>query len=315
MGWLINPYRFKLTQSGYIFAGTNDNLGPINKRVAFTKDLINWEETLLTDNNDNHIYYASDYSSSLKRGVILGSRGNYAYSNDLINWTSSNFGNNSFIIRDCVRSEQQDLFIAVGDGGFGIAKSSDGIIWNRINSTEMLCVAYSPTLDKFVTLNQNGGLISSDGTNWSGITLPTSRYQKVIWIDSLNIFYAIGGLSLDGTNFARSSNGINWTASTMPGSGVRNHLSIAYSDVEGIFMLSATLRTVTGTFNRIYTSTNGITWTLRNTTNRFWDLIWSDRLNKFLGCESGGFTSSDGITWVNDIPTYYNNIFNTITEL
>ena len=73
--------------------------------------------------------------------------------------------------------------------------------------------AYSKTLKRLIMCNGTAAQVArSDdkGVNWTVSGSP-QIFKDIIWVESLNMFFAVGG-----TNCYRSTDGITWTAATMP---------------------------------------------------------------------------------------------------
>jgi hypothetical protein len=90
---------------------------------------------------------------------------------------------------------------------------------------------------------------STNGTTWSAQTIPSGRYQRVIFADSK--FVAIGyGVC------ATSPDGITWTARTVPNF---NWVDLDYSSPNGFVAVASTVNSTSPTVT--ITSPDGITWT------------------------------------------------------
>ena len=122
----------------------------------------------------------------------------------------------------------KNVFIAIGDSGL-ILKSFDGRNWEGVTSNtiyNLYGVTYSESLNLFVIVGAYTILTSSDLDNWTTVTTPSSvgTLRSITFSERHNLFIAIG---LRGS-FWESSDGINWTTSSIFGS--RNHYSVTYSN-------------------------------------------------------------------------------------
>lgn len=135
---------------------------------------------------------------------------------------------------------------------------------------------------------------STDGSTWTARTAIQKPWKSVCYSQALHLAVAVS------TNDAmRSSDGITWTNSNHNNGG--GWLSVCWSPYLGLF--AAVGSGLAG--QRVMTSPDGITWTLRITpaaADRTWSsIIWSTRLGMFIAgnqsTPSGVMLSRDGITW------------------
>jgi hypothetical protein len=181
------------------------------------------------------------------------------------------------------------IFVAVGDNGT-ILTSSDGNSWNQQapqDSPWLFCVAYGN--GTFVAAG--GGVFTSpDGITWTPI-IPA--YPSTGWLYDAtfanNIFVMVGGKGI-----MTSPDGDTWTVSSNEG-------------YQGVTFANNTFVAVGG-FSRIATSSDAITWTMREPhftiqglssvtygRNRF-VAVWGEY-------DGATATSHDGITWTQSILT------------
>lgn len=141
-----------------------------------------------------------------------------------------------------------------------IMTSPDGVTWTLQNTTPapfyLSTIAYGAGL--FVALAANGTdpqfITSPDASTWtlrSGIPI---RPSAVIYENGL--FVAVGGQGTGSATqkIATSTDGLTWTARTVPSAISGNLGSVAY--INGLFIATS------GT--NLITSTDGATWTLRS---------------------------------------------------
>ncbi|NPV00779.1 MAG: hypothetical protein HPY53_05290 [Brevinematales bacterium] len=207
-----------------------------------------------------------------------------AISVDGINWTSQNlpmsgewnctaYGNNLFVSLDYSESN--------------IVTSPDGITWTKRflpieNSWNS--VTYGNGVFVAVGFRSSNIVVSPDGINWSVASINSDAdWQSVTYGNGLFVAVPSGG------NAAISSDGYNWT----PGASVYG-TSVTYGN--GLFVA------VGPGLNYVYTSTNGITWTIRGlpSTEPWSSVTYGYGIFTLVAGGSGSTkaaTSPDGITW------------------
>ena len=141
---------------------------------------------------------------------------------------------------------------------------TDTVYMNELN-----CVAWSPVLLVFVSIDRKGYIItSSDGQNWTYRARPNGNVvgTSVCWSSELNIFVAL----FDNGNVSYSSNGINWFNVSVTSNSWND---VIWSPQLGLFVAVAD----SGTGNRVMTSPDGTTWTDGSISDYLWDgNVWSD---------------------------------------
>ena len=212
-------------------------------------------------------------------------------------------------------SPELRLFVAAAVSSLVIT-SPDGITWSSINTgiggiTED--IVWSPEVGRFVTVASfDGGSqwirYSSDGINWSGVSLSTNAFQGVTWSPELGIYCAVAN---SGTNRAITSiDGIVWNNRSLSSNDWR---SVAWSPKLGIFC-------VVGYDNVVSTSPDGIIWTNTAITpvGEYNSVTWSPELEIFCAVGNSSstdviITSSDGTTWTASQTPFATNDWNSVT--
>jgi len=188
-------------------------------------------------------------------------------------------------------------FVAVALDTNIAAYSSNGTNWS--NTT-------LPTTALWTNIEYVGGVFmafatggqtarSTDGTSWSSMTMPSTAEWRDVAYDGSGVWMAVAA---GGTKAAKSvDGGLNWTTSTLPEGADWN--SIVYG--KGKFVATALSDSSTSGAAVAYTSNSGTSWTLGNLTQGSYSLAYGN--NRFVAL-SGGYagatevaTSFDGITW------------------
>ena len=169
-------------------------------------------------------------------------------------WTSrtSSFGTTNIY---AVASNGTSQYVAVGDTG-KLATSPDATTWTQRTSsfgtTEIRNVAYGNGY--WVAVGGTGKVAhSTDGTTWTQVTTGVSgTVYSVAWGNGL---WAIGGSS--GTIYTATDPTGTWTSRTSTLSSIQ---FIHYAKSQSIWIAG----TDTGTTGALASSTDGLTWTARN---------------------------------------------------
>jgi hypothetical protein len=223
------------------------------------------------------------------RFVAVGDDGKMAASTDGATWTA--VSNNTFgtdYIYAIVWGK--DKFVAGGAGG-KMAYSTDGITWTAVeNSTfgrrDISAIAWGN--DTFVAVG-GGGAYSADGVTWTASTTNATG-QAIAFGDGK--FVVVGGSILGSQMGYSDDNGVTWKAVTT-GDIFAQIQVIAYG--AGRFVAA-------GTFGRMGTSTDGITWVDATANSKFDSDEGMDAIawvnDRFIATNNGRLSySSDGVTW------------------
>jgi hypothetical protein len=188
----------------------------------------------------------------------------------------------------------------VSGGNIYIMTSQNGVNWS-VNENypfnfepDIATVTWASTLGMFVAADGRDLAISYDGIQWSVTerALPRS-INALVWAPELTRF-----IGIDNTRVVTSSNGINWTfGGNTAASNTWN--SIAWAPELGLFAAVSS----TGIGNRVMTSTDGFTWTIRNSAaDKDWVKIeWAPGHGLFVALSHDNtnniMVSNDGIVW------------------
>jgi len=194
-----------------------------------------------------------------------------------------------------------------------VASSSDGITWvnaglaNTFNND----VIFNPAVPLFFVVNESTSFWTSpDGLIWtSRLHGNTRTWRSVAYSPSLGLYAMVAGGAV-GTATQRAMTTANpvtgpWNIRTTPllGGVAPNWNQIVWSAELGMFVASAIGDSTVGCF---MTSTDGITWTLRefSPTTSCQGLDYSPSLTALVSSASGGSPpgrfakrSVDGINW------------------
>lgn len=170
-------------------------------------------------------------------------------------------------------------------GSTTAASSPDGVTWTaRTLGAAYNDIAFGGSVFVGVAGTTVAGS-SPDGIAWTARTLPTSQ----TWLQVRHngtVFLAIGGNS---NNFATSSDGLTWTARTGPAGVVGTSCAL--------FVAGSTFVLAFG--GALYSSTDGITWTLAGSLPALPSSL--GRINSVwiaVLAASGVYTSTDLATWI-----------------
>jgi len=221
-----------------------------------------------------------------------------------------------------VWSPELGIFVAVA-GNYNLtttvaATSPDGVTWTARTlpgtATYWSSVTWSPELGIFcavagaiTTTNGNSrtttrSAISSDGINWTSVTLPTNAaWTCITWSPNLGIFLIVSGLS-NGASLT-SPDGVTWTPGTgmnIGGTTSDKYTSVCWSPQLGLFVASFGCQggadrgnSTQDVTNFIVTSPDGINWTTRSIGIDSWPCVtWSPELGIF--CAIGGGSTVNG---------------------
>ena len=250
------------------------------------KTVSNWESrTIPTTGNWRKIVYAPELNLfvSIKLGAsdTSGTSGNIMTSSNGKDWGIVN--NSLGGCRDIVWSGGKFVIAHFALPGF--STSTDGKSWNSTAiqvASGNICIAYSPDLNIFVSVESSGGVVKSidDGLNWASITTPpnSNTPKSIVWSSELNKFVIV--YRTGDERVAYSSNGDDWFNVIV---SLNEWNDIAWSPQLGLFVAVAE----TGD-NRVMTSTDGINWIDGTIPLYLWESVeWSD-LGFFIAIATDG---------------------------
>jgi hypothetical protein len=223
--------------------------------------------------------------------IYVGVAGSSIFSStDGIFWTSRPSGVASTINSVIFANS---LFVVVSNNGT-IVTSTDGITWTvrpvppHFSAAPILTsAAFGAGL--WVVVGSNGYIITSpDGITWTQQSTPLGggiNFNTVIFGGTTFVVGTTNNTRFEGVLY--STDAINWTVRTLTVSTSVSNLSYQNS----LFILAAG--------NALYSSTDGITWTLRNTFGSTVNsLVYNAGLSLYIaGVATAVTTSPDLVTW------------------
>jgi hypothetical protein len=166
-------------------------------------------------------------------------------------WSSVAYGNDLFVV------------VASGGGNSRVMTSPDGNSWTLryVGNVSLNDIFYGNGV--FVAVGYNIVKTSSDGINWTSVEIP-GNWRSVTGgvVNGSYLFAAVssvGTLERDNVRILISSDGVNWTSVVGP-HHTQNWHAITFGN--GMFVA-----TEGGNYtmpNRILTSVNGISWSIRS---------------------------------------------------
>jgi hypothetical protein len=219
-------------------------------------------------------------------------------------------------------------FVSAHTGSY-VQTSTDGLTWTNADH-----VIYLPTsINKiyklggvYYALTSSGMFQSSDGITFSAVRQSIAGiWTSMAYSGTTWLAYSAGN-SIP-TIFLKSTDGTTWTKASDFGSLITSTTSpTAPTDLvyaNGNYILGQQITTSNNLFFGIYTSTDGVTWTGRQTpyTSQPNAAIGSDGTNVVFGSSNGNLKSTDGgVTWTflsnaTSQPVIYSNglwVFNSI---
>ncbi len=205
------------------------------------------------------------------------------------------------------------VFVAVGrmsrksasDIG-SVLTSSDGVHWSTSNfDMEFYSIAYGN--DKFVLLGYENNYTSADGVTW------TPMPNHALYIAQTPRLIFSNGVFTDfssGTQFATSTDGVNWQEQDMgiidySGTGTIFPSIVvtgaAYGD--GMYVVAGTYTQTNATGEDFYpvviTSPDGVKWTMTrlDSLHHLESIAYGNGIFMATGADGGILTSADGLNW------------------
>lgn len=219
---------------------------------------------------------------------------------EIVKLGTNDFTTQSVVMRNATWgavSWNGSAFVAVEDGGTGVAVSYDGQNWTDsvMPSGNWESITYGVTVNGLalyctvsVTNYPNNVAISSDGISWTAYAMPSANAWSSV--ANLNgIFCAVSTNSVHGSPVAYSSDATIWTESSMPVAASWN--AITASDTVFCAVSNGTTCAV---------SADGLNWTAGSmpVSANWSDVIWNGSVFCAVSHDSNdSATSVDGLTW------------------
>jgi len=267
-------------------------------------------------------YNGVDYNSSSNKLIACASLGTTRViqsTNEGLRWTTNSlsssyqwlqviYAGNKWVAVNSATSIQNE-HIAYS--------SNDGVSWSFATlpaNNDWSCVAYSPTLNRYVSLSFTGTtrvMYSSDAITWisTSASIIANNWTNIKWIPELSLFYAIAQNTVGTTRerVAYSSTGLTWSYMPTSFTYTNNWVDIAYSSLLNRFVL---ISSDTIGLNAIITSQDGLNWANANLNGAFaytgWVSIdWSPDHKKFIMCNNTSTVGADRLLYSSDAFNWY----------
>ena len=281
-------------------------------RVNTSPDGLNWTNRTPAANNQ---WYSICWATALGLFVAVantGTNNRVMTSPDGITWTARNAAAESNW-RSVCWSPELALLVAVSASGTGnrVMTSPDGINWTiRTSAADRAwsSVCWSARRSLFVAVSTDGAsasdkiMTSPDGVTWTSRTAPLAQWNEVCWSPNLRLFVAVGYNGVGGAGtIITSSNGITWTSQTAP-EGNTSWQSVCWASEMCLFVAVANGAET----DRVMTSPDGITWTVRAGVQSDWlSICWSPELCMFAAVANGG---GENERIMINRPAYFNQV-------
>jgi hypothetical protein len=284
----------------------------MNNRVMTSSDGIVWTSQTSASNNN---WTSICWSNTLKLFVAVANSGTgnrVMTSSNGILWTSrisstdNNWGSitwSTFLNLFIVTTNDKSNVLMVSSNGFNWNTITISIEyeWNNIISTDQYLLASGISIGRAIDSYKWNNLSFYIDNNWTSVCFGgiTGQEQFVAVADS--------GVN---NRVMTSTNGINWMV--RQSAADYKWSCVCWGGIPGqekfVAVASSYIPSTSGSNNRVMTSADGITWTLRTTPadNEWNSICWSSNLSLFVAIASSGtgnrvMTSADGITWFSQI--------------
>ena len=225
-----------------------------------------WTANAVAGNHQNSASgLQNDGSTTFKPHAVVVTRASsntvsYINGTDITStWSTASTGLTAGTVMDVAfgyPSAGNNKFVAISNASQDIAYSTDsGQNWTTVatalpTGTGYSCITYGKGLYVALRSASTNAAISSDGENWTGVTLPNSKnWIDVVWGNG--IFIAIAS-DTGANNMAYSIDGTNWVAASTP-SATATPSGIAYG--QGVFIV-----TYSSDETRFAESYDGVQW-------------------------------------------------------
>ena len=241
-----------VASSGSLFVAIGNG-----NNVAAGSSGTSWTPGSISSQNWTSVAYGDGQFVAVANGGTTA-----AYSVNGLSWTTVTIPENNYT--SVIYGDYADVWVAVAQGQDKGARSTDGgLTWSQVtlpDGADWNSVAYGN--GKFVAVAKSDSTVtqtaySTDGQTWSSGSF-VGGAESVVFGNGR--FVAIEGTTSNVAFY--SLDGINWTATTLPGSATLDWKVLAYGG--GTFLAMAT-----GS-SQAATSYDGVTWTSRTVGSGPW---------------------------------------------
>lgn len=204
------------------------------------------------------------------------------------------------------------LIVAVArgfdNGDTKVMTSPDGVTWTERavpdTSARYRDVCWSEEVGLFVAVGHaNKVMRSPDGINWTQGSLLPAGTDHISVCYGAGLFVAVSNFGATYQRVSTSPDGVTWTARTVPAKNAWR--GIAYGDTPNGPLFVAVANPSydhEAPGQLVMTSPDGITWTLRNCDDQWWeDVHWGNGLfvavSSYDSAGKRAMSSPDGVTW------------------
>lgn len=259
--------------STYVVNVQGANTFNSGKTAMTSTDLINWTERLVTSSvtHTGIAINATDGNVVVATGAVGGfNSAPVTFSTtDGITWTQRNTGMsfNPYVIA------YKNGYFIIGDGNGNYAFSTNGTTsWTQASAqwenggVPNICEYYGGNW----WFGGNGGSLRrsstiNPGSNWTSVTSSTTNQLRDMAVNGANAVISVN----DSRIIFSNNNGSSWTTYTGIGTGFYN-LAVIYASGPGLYIMTNSGNSIpVGPLTKIYTSSNGTTWTERTSPNIF----------------------------------------------
>jgi hypothetical protein len=252
-----------------VVVGTFGSNNPVNSRLAYSDNLINWQYSDVSNARWESMVWSSELGLFVASNSVdtLRNFNRILTSIDGINWTPRASVDDTLPWRPLCWSPELGIFVNL------VNKANANVITSKLQ-------------------------ISKDGINWTEYPLLTEgNWTDMVWSKELGLFVVVGdtffgSVGNQSSKIITSPDGINWTEQTNPDTTV-DWFGIEWSPQLGLFVVVGNKTPISPpTSSTMITSNNGIDWKINtnfDNTKGWIGISWAPELGIFV---SGALVST-----------------------